>query len=357
MGQQVYKTLIVVLLCWCQVACVKDKPAASAPASTASGSKVYVVCEGNFGNGDASLYAWNTTSLTVSGDLYSQANGAPLGDVFQSMQRIGNKYYLCINNSDRIVVLDTGTLHQSSVISVPKPRYMLQVSATKAYVSSLFTNRVFVIDLPTAQVTDTITLTYSNTEGMCMANGYAWVCMWDTAGHYIAKLDAGSNTVAAYVPLPGYAPQEAVLDKEQMMWVLAGNKTKGRVATLTRLDPSTGSVLKSFTFPSTADPLKPVMNGARDSLYFIEVNYNGGSTDNGIYRMSIYDAALPATPFVSGGLYQYFWALGIEPGTGNIYVGDPKNFVQKGSVSIYRPDGALLHTFACGVGPGHFYFP
>ena len=72
--------------------------------------------------------------------------------------------------------------------------------------------------------------------------------------------------------------------------------------------------------------------------------------------MGIHDAALPAQPFVAAKQYQYFWALGVDPVTGNIYVGDPKGFVQKGSVYIYQQDATLIKTFSVGLGPGHFYF-
>ena len=72
--------------------------------------------------------------------------------------------------------------------------------------------------------------------------------------------------------------------------------------------------------------------------------------------MDINAANLPTQPFIPSQSFQYFWALGIDERTGNIFVGDPKGFVQKGSVSVYQPDGTLVKTFKTGVGPGHFYF-
>ena len=140
-----------------------------------------------------------------------------------------------------------------------------------------------------------------------------------------------------------------------MLWVLAGYEPE-RAGTLTRLDPSTGEILQSYHFPASAYPLKPVFNNTKDTLYFIEANYSGGTTNNGIYRMGINDAALPLAPFLQAEQYQYFYALGIDPLTGYVYVGDPKGFIQKGSVYILRPDGTKVTTFNVGVGPGHFYF-
>ncbi len=355
MGRKNYKAVIAVLCCWL-AACVKDKPLPAINNAPAGNRNVYVVCEGNFGNGDASLYLYEPVKDSVYGDLYKNANNQPLGDVFQSMIRIGGRFFLCINNSDKVVVIDTGTLKVVTTISISKPRYILPVSATKAYVSTLYSNKVYIINPQTYAITGTIELPCQNPEGMCLYNNYAIICSWDTACNTIFKVDIATDKIAQTIKVAGYAPQSVLLDKEQMLWVLAGNQSKGRAATWTRIDPSTGGILMSYQFPANADALKPVFNNTKDTLYFIEVNYYGGIANNGIYRMSINDVALPAQPFVPAKQYQYFWALGIDPVTGYIYTGDPKGFVQKGSVCIYRQDGVQVSSFNVGVGPGHFYF-
>jgi hypothetical protein len=72
--------------------------------------------------------------------------------------------------------------------------------------------------------------------------------------------------------------------------------------------------------------------------------------------MPIDAASIPTTPLIPAKQYQYFWALGIEPLTGNLYVGDPKGFIQKGSVQVYTPNGNFVKEWGTGIGPGHFYF-
>ena len=355
MGRKSYKGLILLLCCWL-VSCKKDKPPAldnNVPGTTGN---VYIVCEGNFGNGDATLYAYEPLHDSVFGDLYMTANDKPLGDVFQSMQRIGNQFFLCVNNSDKVVVINADDRRFAGMISIPKPRYILPVTATKAYVSALYSNKVYVIDPQTLRVTDTITFPNQNPEGMCLYNNTAFICTWDTAGNNVYQVDVTSDKIIHTFKVAGYAPQEVLVDKEQMLWVLAGEQYDGKAATLTRLDPSTGAVLASYWFPADANTVRPVFNNTKDTLYFIEANQSGGISDNGIYRMDIHSVVLPVQPFVAAKQYQYFWALGIDPLTGNIYVGDPKGFVQKGSVYIYHADGSLQNSFNVGLGPGHFYF-
>ncbi|MCW3121532.1 MAG: hypothetical protein JWQ38_1024 [Flavipsychrobacter sp.] len=336
--------------------CVKDKPQPPVNNIPYSLRNVYIICEGNYGNGDATLYLYKPDKDSVYGDLYKSANSQPLGDVFQSMVRIGGKFFLCINNSDKVVVLDTITRKEVATISIPKPRYILSISATKAYVSALYSNKVYIINPQTYTITGTIELPHQNPEGMYLYNNSAIICTWDTACNSVYKVNVTTDKIVQTIKIAGYAPQAVLADKGNMLWVLAGNHTKGRTASLTRLDTLTGEILTSYKFSSEADALKPVFNKAKDTIYFIEVNYKGGTANNGIYRMGITDAALPAQAFIQSKKYQYFWGLGIDPSTGYIYAGDPKGFTQKGSVYIFRQDGAKTDSFNVGLGPGQFYF-
>ena len=355
MGRKSYKILIVFFSCWL-ASCVKDKPGSLSNSTPGTTGNVYVVCEGNFGGGDATLYAYESLHDSVFGDLYKTVNHQSLGDVFQSMKRIGDQFFLCINNSDKVIVINAGNWTLAGTINIPKPRYILPISATKAYVSTLYSKKVYIINPQTELVTDTITLPCKNPEGMCLYNNTAIICTWDTAGNNIYQVDGTTDKIVQTIKVAGYAPQEALSDKEQMLWVLSGNQPEGKACAWTRIDPSTGRILKSFTFPADADAIRPVFNNSKDTLYFIEANYYGGAANNGIYRMGINDMALPSQPFVAAKQYQYFWALGIDPATGNIYIGDPKGFIQKGSVYIYKTDGTQVGSFNVGLGPGHFYF-
>jgi len=354
MGGKNYKTLIV-FLCCCLPSCLKDKPPAVMNTIPGATGNIYIVCEGSYGSGNATLYAYQPTQDSVFGDLYMAANKQPLGDVFQSMQHIGDKLFLCINNSNKVVVLNAGNWVLDTTLNIPQPRYILPVSATVAYVSTLYSNQLYTINPQTMQVTGSITMPGLSPESMCLYYDNAFTGSWDTSGNKIFEINTNTNQVTKAITVAGYAPQEVLLDKDQMLWVLAGDEPQ-RPGTLTRLDPSTGAILQSYYFPAAAYPLKPVFNKTKDTLYIIEANYSGSPVNNGVYRMGIYDTALPSVPFIQAVQNQYFYALGIDPITGYIYVGDPKGFVQKGSVYVYRPDGTLIHSFTVGLGPGHFYF-
>lgn len=333
--------------------CSKDPRPAPVPNA---GRQVFVVCEGAYGSGNSALTAYYPTTNNTEEDAYQRINGQPLGDVFQSMMRSrDSNYFLCINNSDKIIVLNRETLEREITIAVPKPRYIVQVSDTKAYVSTLFDNKVYILNPKTFRIVGSISLPFKNPEGMLLVNNQVFVCPWDTAANAVYTIDTATNIVSRPIPVSGRAPQEIVQDKEGMIWVLSGNQASGVKSKLTRLNPTTGAVLKTFDF-GTADPLRLVLNPAKDSLYFIEVSYTGGSSNNGLYRMGITDIALPTTAFIVATGLQYFWGLGVDPYSGNIYLSDPVGFTQRGKVYVYQPNGNLVNSFMTGVGPGHFLF-
>lgn len=351
------KAISFLLLLGMLASCKKDKPNPPVtPPPGHAGKRLFVVCEGSMGNGNSSLELYLPEKDSVFEDIYQAVNQQSLGDVFQSMTRIGDELYLCINNSDKILVLDAHTYQRTGTISVPKPRYLLALSPQKAFVSTLFSNKLYVVNPQSRQVLQSIDLPRQNPEGMLLRGHQLWVCPWDTATQNIYLVDTALLQLSDSIAIAGRAPQEMVSDKLGRIWVLSGNVAKGKDAALTVLDPVGHSILKSYAFPAGADPIRPVLSPGKDSLYFIEVNYSGGTQHNGIYRMGISDAALPAQPFVAAQQFQYFWGLDIDAATGIIYIADPKGFVQKGRVLRYRPDGTKLGEFATGVGPGHFYF-
>ncbi len=337
-------------------ACVKDKPNDPDTPPVKEGRRVYVINEGSLGNGNSSLSFYNIDKAEVYNDVFAQKNGQPLGDVFQSMLIDGDRLYLAVNNSDKIVVVRKSDFELIGTITVQKPRYMLKVSEDKIYVSSLYYPKINIINPNTLQVTGQINTDYPNTEGMTMLNGKVYASNWDTACNYIYEIDPATDAVSDKITIAGRASQQILVDKNQKLWVLAGNAYKQKVSTLTQVDPITKNIIKSFTFPANADIIKPCWNPTHDSLYFLGVNYNGGTDYNGVYRMDINATTLPSTLFIAAQPLQYFWALGIDSFTNQIYLGDPKGFIQQGNVSIYQTDGTKLRSFTTGLGPNGFYF-
>lgn len=354
---QIVKLLAFVLILFssCEKDTANTTPSTQPPTDNTQ-RNVYVVCEGTLGNGNSSMHMYTPGENIVYNNVYQATNGELLGDVFQSMARIEDRLFLCVNNSDKIVALNTSDRKKIGEINVSKPRYIVNSSPTKAYVSSLFSDKVHIINPQTLTVEGAITMPYKNPEGMLLVNGLLYVCCWDTNANNIYAIDITTNKIVKTIPIAGRAPHDIGIDRDGKIWVLAGNAPQKIWATLTRIETLSGQIMKSYNFPPLAEPIRLAFNQSRDRFYFIEVDYNGATQHNGVYTMGIYDDKVPATPFVAAAQFQYYWALGVDPTNDDIYIGDPKGFIQKGTVSVYREDGTKKSSFDVGIGPGQFYF-
>lgn len=327
------------------------------PVNNTAERRVYVACEGSFGSGNASLSMQELTSFTTYNDVYFKINSKSLGDVLQSVQRIGDKLFLCVNNSDKVIVLDAKERTFIKTMDIPKPRYILPVNPQKAYVSTLYSNKLYVINPENATVSGTIDLPAQNPEGMTIQANRALICTWDTSCNKVYVVSILTDQVVDSYIISGYAPHSVVTDDAGFVWVLAGNVSKGKRATLTKLAPGSSDIIESFQFQDLQDPIKLTTNKAKNVLYYIGVDYTGNAGGyNGVFSMGVQDGKLPSAPLIPANKYQYYWGLGIDPVTEEIYVGDPKGFTQQGSVSVYSPAGQQKRTFKVGVGPGYFYF-
>ncbi|MGL4293045.1 MAG: YncE family protein [Bacteroidales bacterium] len=79
--------------------------------------RAIVVNEGQFGYGTSSL-----TLLMPDGkpeqDVFRKTNGRPMGDVAQSMTRIGDNLYVPLNNSRKVEVFDANTFKSIETLSI-----------------------------------------------------------------------------------------------------------------------------------------------------------------------------------------------------------------------------------------------
>ena len=77
--------------------------------------------------------------------------------------------------------------------------------------------------------------------------------------------------------------------------------------------------------------------------------------NNGVCKMNVNDNDLPSTPFITE-TGAYFYGLGIDPKTEDIYAGNAKDFTQKGNVFIYKSSGEKINTIDVGIAPNGFIF-
>lgn len=341
------------------ISCVKDKPKNNGSEPDINDHpKAIIANEGVFNGGNASLSYIDLQEQKVYNDVYQTQNDRVLGDVLQSITGDDNNLYVVVNNSNKIITVDKKTFKYKSEINVSQPRYMTLIGNGKALVSSMYRSKLYLIDLNSNQVDKEINVPYPNTEGMTRLNDKVYICPWNTQCNYIYQFDITTERIEDSIYISGYAPTQAIVDKNNKLWVFAGNPYLNTASSITQVDPSSKQILKTFTFNDSEEIIKPVFNPERDAFYYLAVVYTSNSADdyNGLYKMSIEASQVPATALVKAQTLQYFWGLGVNPENGHIFLGDPKGFIQSGTVTEYNQEGILKNTYPVGLGPGFFYF-
>ncbi len=336
-------------------ACTKDPetPAPTNPGAELFKSGVYIVNEGGFGFGNASIDLFNRDSNKVFNDIFRTVNNRPLGDVAQSMSIVNNKGYIILNGSAKVEVINANNAQSMATINgFTSPRYMVAKDTSRAFVSDWFSNSVKEINLTTNTIVRSIAVG-EGPEGMCIVGNKLYVanCGGYNLDSTISIINLTSNTVEKTLKV-GDAPLAIQEDVNGNVWVLCrgsygGNftiiddDTKGA---LVKINTQNDVISAKFEIGVLGDhPDKIKMNAAKNIMYFLS-SYNQLS---GVFKFSITDVAAPTTAFISG----YYYGLGYDKVNDELYLTDAVDFKQNGFVKRYSSNGTLINTYGVGVIP------
>jgi hypothetical protein len=320
---------------------------------------VFILNEGNYTYGNAALSFYNPETKELSNQIFKKTNGFPIGDVLQSMTIFDSTAFLVVNNSGKIHAISTNTFrHKGTISGLVSPRQMLVINSTKAYVSDLYDKAISIVNLHTYTKTGSIALKKSS-EAMLKVGNYVFVTNWSKQ-NTIQRIDINTDNLVDSLVVTKQ-PNSLALDKNNKIWVLSDgglNSTPGGKvkACLTRIDSETFKIEKEFVFSDlNSAPTSLCMNAGRDSLYFLNGSWGSSVSNGGIYRMSVNDPALPSSPWIpeNGKL---FYALGVDPSNGNVYVSDAIDYMQPGWVYRYSNQAVVLDSFKTDIIPSFFCF-
>lgn len=316
------------------------------PADFSFGGGVFILNEGNFRGGNGSLSFYSYDSLKIYNDLFYTVNGRPLGDVPNSIIIYADKAYIVVNNSGKIEVIDKATLESKATINgLVSPRQMAIINDNKAYVSSLYSDSVAIINLFDNSISGYINLRRSS-EAIIIAGNKAFISNW-SGGKEIMVINTINNQVIDSIEV-GIEPESMVLDRNKMLWVLCnGGWARQNFAELMVINISTNHIEKKYTFPTKdASPTCLQIDGIGQTIYYL---------DNGVRQMDINSEDLPATALVpqSGA---YFYKIAINPINSDIFITDAVDFMQPGYVLCYKNNGTFVSKLRADIIPGSMCF-
>lgn len=348
----ILRLAIVVLLLASSVGCMKWEYDDGESFAT-SGAGLFVINEGNFQYGNASLSYYNPATKTVENEVFYRANAMKLGDVAQSMTLYGDTGWIVVNNSHVIFAIDPTTFKEKGRIeNLTSPRYIHFLSDEKAYVTQLWDNRIFIVNPKRYEITGYIecpamTMESGSTEQMVQWGKYVFVNCWSYQNR-ILKIDTTTDKVVAELEV-GIQPTSLVLDCYGKLWTITDGGYEDspygyEAPSLYRIDAETFTIEKQFRFAKGDAPSEVQLNGRGDKLYWI---------NNDVWAMDVTADRIPVKPFIpySDTLY---YGLTIDPRSGEVYVADAIDYVQAGKIYRYSEQGERLDEFYVGIIPGAF---
>ena len=354
------KRISIILSCLLVVlasltSCQPDLP--TEPDVVSIGKGVFVINEGNFTYANSSLTFYNSEMDTVANNLFYRVNGAPIGDVGQSLTLLNGKLYIVVNNSNYIYKVDANTIvcdtTQPYILTdFVSPRYMLPVAPNKAYVSDIASTVLWIVNPQDMTHTGSIEMGKS-TETMVQVGNEIYVTNWSKAyiegmeNNTVQVVDINNDVKVADITV-GKEPCGMVVDKNGQVWVLCEGATwtddPGQPE-LWKIDPMTKRATLEASFTDYATNLAIDLSGS--CLYY----FRGGD----LHRVSISNPAVEDN-FVIPAEGKMFYKVFVNPENGEIYLSDAKNYVQNGTVYRYSSDGVLLSSFDTGILPGFMLF-
>ena len=341
--------IIYLLLLLFATSCHKEPVVIQSP--TTEG--VFITNEGDFNTGQGEISFYAPAKQTVTNGLFFNVNGYHLGDVVQSMYIKDSTGFIVVNNSAKVEVVKIPSLQHILTINIPgsSPRFILPINDNIAYVTDLYAGAIHVINYKTGALVTNITGLAKQTEHLLMINGIVVVeerCIADTCHTgSIITIDPNSNTLVHRYSFNASNIDGMVADHLKRIWFAVDADTAHAIPASIYCLNNDMTLNKNIIMPNGHIAWNLKINGAGDEIYYLD--------NNGVNAISVNDSISPTNPFipVNG---QNFYGLGVDPVTGDVYVSNALDYVQKSGVYRYDKTGNPIQLFTAGVISGNFAF-
>ncbi len=315
----------------------------------------FISNEGTFGSGNGSISYYNPTNDSVTNEIFQLENGRSLGDVVQSLSKIGEYAFIQVNNANKIEIADANSFKEVGVIqNLLQVRYALGDENT-AYASAWGSwgadGKVYIIDVQTLSVTDSVA-TGLGPEGMILYNDKLFVANSGGWGfdNSISIIDTQSKLVLKTLEV-GANPKSLVLDKNNSLWVLCAGSTiydenwapvGDYPSKLVQINPETMTIAKEIPLFLDQHPSKLAINGDGDKLFI-----GAGFGFTGLYTFGINETAFSETKLID----KSFYSFDVNKDDGVIFGYEALNFTDRGQLYRYSETGVEIGHYTVGIGP------
>ncbi len=378
------KIFLLMLLFASIVSCEKDDNGGQTPpVDPTDPVELIVLNEGKIGSGMGTI-----STLTQSGkmtyDIFKDVNNRPMGDVAQCVAYINGNYYVTLNNSHKVEVVDPISFASVATIDFGdedvNPRFIVRISDTEAIVSAM---RPFLyrINTQTFKVVETIDIKSVTgninwgIEKMAVVDGKLFGATLNRKGVAVFDLNNISaencRLIADVQPGENSKTCKMLVDKNGKLWV--ATHQAGKMFTLNCIDPATETLIKKVEYPVIASTdtenyvvgaivgseyyPRTDMDRNKDKIYFTMralTDVDRGSDVLAIYSYNI--DTEETTIFRSCIGVGMMYGMGVSPDGKIGYICDCLDYsAQRGYLRGFKEDESVV-SYRVGIYPRMIYF-
>lgn len=326
----------------------KDPDPVIAPVSSA----IYVLNEGLYGANNSSVTLYDLKSQLVVGDYFKTQNERQLGDVGSDFLIYGKKAYIVTNVSSQLEIVDAVTLKSIKQLSFFKNEVPQQPKSVVAYEGHVYVcsydGLVSVIDTATMEIIKEIPVG-ANPDAILAAHGKIWVSNsgglnFPDYDKTVSVIDPTSLTETAKIDV-GLNPYTLQADNYGDIYVITrGNYTDEKMR-LKIIDATTQQQTHVF---EDFEAMNLTIHGDTAYVY----HYDFGTFTSSILMLNVKTEEIVRSEFITDGTtIQTVYAIAVDPTTGDVYIGDGKNYSEDGKVYCFGSNGKLKHSFDVGINP------
>ena len=336
------------------------------------------------------LFTTNTAALSViyeDGevlfDVFRWVNRRPLGDVAQSVTMLGGLYFVAVNNSRRVEILDPVTFESVGNIRYREsgsPRFIAPLTDSTAFVSDLLGQLVVIRTKPPYTDLEYLQLPLKPAyiEKMTTVGGKVFgayigkgIAVFDCDDYSVRRMRLIEEVVPTEVTKTCIMPEDAA----GRLWVLTYPERRAEQTRLTLhcIDPATEKVVRRVEVPfeTKAEEIRKGdivgmpnynrldINGARNLIYFNLLTASEEGTaerpTQTVYTLDTDTGEIAKYLELPGVSMMY--GFGVSP-EGEVCICDCLDYTaQRGYVRVYRPGEGEAEKFRVGVYPRMILFP
>lgn len=313
---------------------------------------VLILNEGAFGTNDGEVTHLNSSTGTLTSNLFESANARPFAGLLEDLVLEENRLYL-VANTGKVEVVQPGDFKSIGAVDkdLDQPRSLVTARG-KLFISDYGPYDVN-YDTPSSYVAVVQGLSggivkkkipvSSKPEDLYSFGSYVFVA--GSEGKKVEILDANAELPFKFLDMPGKPVQFFELEGD--LWVFCYDAEKVYFVSISK----SGLSQKDIRTFSIAQATGRIAKGDADTFYLL-TSSGWPEYKDGISVVSL-GAGILVTDWQQG---SGFYGIGFDTITQQIYLSNAKGFQGNGEVTVFQKSGAEVSKFAVGRGPSGFLF-